>query len=82
MAGTIKLTRAEWKPIADRLSAECPKSWTTITFVQKRELGFTVRYHQEKLYDGTEGNGYSTKNYICLDFYDDVKETYFRMKYL
>jgi len=88
MAGTIKLTRKEWQPIADRLSKECPKSWTTITYVQKRELGFTVRHHREPV-TGTDViqydqfGGYSPhKDYICLDFYDDVKETFFRMKYL
>jgi hypothetical protein len=88
MAGTIKLTREEWAPIAKRLSEECPKSWTTITFVQKRELGFTVRNHREypepedQIQFDRHGRWVSFKDYICLDFYDDVKETYFRMKYL
>lgn len=82
MAGTIKLTRKEWQPISDRLSKECPKSWTTITYVQKRELGFTVRHHTEKVYDGQTEGGYNVSFFVCLDFYDDVKETYFRMKYL
>ena len=78
MAGTIKLTRAEWQPISTRLSEECPKSWTTITYVQKRELGFTVRHHV----DYNANQWADRKEYVCLDFYDDVKETYFRMKYL
>ena len=72
----IELTLTEWKPISDRLLEDCPLSWTMIRSVQKRELGFTVRYHQ----DFDQYN--RVVNTVCLDFYDDAKETWFRMKYL
>lgn len=83
MAGTIKLNRKEWKNISDQLVKDCPRSWTTITYVQKRELGFTVRYHKEPVMSNERtGEFMYYKETICLDFYDDVKETFFRMKYL
>jgi hypothetical protein len=82
MPRTIKLNEREWNKVRDFVFADQPASVRLIRDTMKRELGFTVRHHQEKIYDGTEGTGYSIKNYICLDFYDDVKETWFRMKYL
>lgn len=66
----ITLTETEWIPIRKRLKEEY--SWKPsimlIREVMRRELGFTIR---EK-----------PPNMICLDFFDDVKETHFRLKYL
>lgn len=72
----IKLTRKEWRDIRLALAKEYPLSVLLIRDVMKRELGFLDRVHTE--YDHQTG---STST-ICLDFYDDAKETWFRMKYL
>ena len=76
MANTIELTAKEWKPIRVRIKDEYPLSYLLISSVSKRELGFTVRLHRE--YE----NDIGYKETVCLDFYDDHKETLFRLKYL
>lgn len=77
MARTIQLSAPEWTRIRDQLEQEYPPSWIIIRFVQQRELGFTVRLHKE-----WEPEMVSYKETYCLDFFDDTKETWFRMKYL
>lgn len=80
MAKSIELTNREWRQVQETIRAECPPSYLLIREVQRRELGFTVRKHRAWIEDGDFGSGY--KDIIVLDFYDDVKETWFRMKYL
>ena len=51
-----------------------------ISWVCKRELGFTVRRHTEYLSD--DGRAYSRRNTkVCLDFYDEQMRTLFLLKY-
>lgn len=74
----LSLTASEWKNIRRQLKEEY--NWKPSVFmireVMKRELGFTVRFHS--VYE--EQTGYV--EFIYLDFYDDAKETWFRLKYL
>jgi hypothetical protein len=74
----ITLTRKQWTQIRKRLKEDY--NWKPSVFmireVMRRELGFTTRYHRE--YNEQTGSMES----ICLDFYDDAAETFFRMKYL
>jgi len=63
----VKLTSKEWADIYNRLAKDWPSSHLLIREVMRRELGFTVRRHQE---------------WVNLDFYDDAKETWFRLRYL
>lgn len=72
----ITLTETEWNRIKNQLLNDWPKSHVIIRSVMKRELGFTTRTH----YSWDEKRGQVTSMY--LDFYDDTKETWFRMKYL
>lgn len=88
MAGTIRLEVNEWRLIRERIWQDYPPSYTLMSSVTRRELGFTVRNHKEYadsedelIYD-QHGNWSPYRTVICLDFYDDVKETYFRVKYL
>lgn len=69
----ITLTPSEWTPIRRQLKDDFQwkPSVLMIRDVMRRELGFTVRLHQENYVE-----------VICLDFYDDAKETWFRLKYL
>lgn len=88
MAGTITLSVDEWRKIKDRLRLEHPLSVLVLVGAMKRELGFTVRNHKEYPNDEDEviydknGSWSYYREVICLDFYDDIKETYFRLRYL
>ena len=73
---TIKLTRAEWAKIHTAISKDYPPAVLLIRGVMKRELGFTTRTHHE----WSDRLGFS--KIFCLDFFDDQKETLFRLKYL
>jgi hypothetical protein len=52
----------------------------------QRELGFTTRLHREWLVENNSGGEYDGygdyQESIYLDFVDDNKETFFRLKYL
>ncbi len=79
MAGSIELTEGEWAEIYHQLAREYPASWLLIRHAQRVNLGFTVRRHREAVSGDLLRGHYET---IVLDFYDDAKETWFRMKYL
>ena len=74
----ITLEAREWNRIRKRLKEEY--AWKPSIFmireVMRRELGFTTRYHRE--WDNQTGS----TEYICLDFYSDDAESWFRLKYL
>lgn len=73
----ITLSRDEWIPLQQRLVEEHGLSVMNISWVCRRELGFTIRYHRQLVND----DGWR-ETITCLDFYDDAKETFFRIKYL
>ena len=73
----IKLTEKQWGKIYKLIAQEFPPSYLLIRDVQRRELGFNSRRHS--YYDI---DNYRWTEEICLDFYDDTKETWFRLKYL
>ena len=73
----IKLTEKQWGKIYKLIAQEFPPSYLLIRDVQRRELGFTSRRHS--YYDI---DNYRWTEEICLDFYNDTKETWFRLKYL
>lgn len=70
----IQLTESQWARILERLQQEHPLSWTLIRRTMRRELGFTPRYH-------VHWNGRHYRDLVCLDFFDDRQETWFRLKY-
>ena len=72
----LTLTVKEWNKLYKQLNEEWPRSVMMIRSKMKEELGFTVREHRWY----TEQHG--SMKQICLDFYDDAKETWFRLKYL
>lgn len=84
MAKSIKLTAKEWKTLRKQIQEEY--SWKpsvlVIREVMRRELGFLTRYHREWVpAPGYDGYG-NYEEFIYLDFFDDQKETFFRLKYL
>ena len=74
----LTLTPNEWKYIRNKLKEDY--AWKPSVFMiretMRRELGFTPRFHSEY----TDQSGYI--EVVCLDFYSDEAETFFRMKYL
>jgi hypothetical protein len=68
----IKFTLYEWREIKERLATDYGRSVLLLKEKTKRELGFTVRLHHD----------FEFPSVVCLDFYDDAKETMFRLKYL
>jgi hypothetical protein len=72
MAGSIQLELNQWESILKELRKDYPLSYTLVSWVTKRELGFTIRNHRD-----TYG-----ARVVCLDFWDDHLETIFRLKYL
>jgi len=66
----IELTRKEWDDLKQRLITEHGPR-ILISWVLKRECGFTMRDHREH-----------DRSYIALDFYDEQMRTFFHLKYL
>ena len=80
MANTIELSQEEWQNIKLKIQEEYEPATFLISWVLKRDLGFTVRLHRVYIDDGDYGSGWVTKT--MLDFYDNELETVFRLKYL
>ena len=81
----ITLTEKQWADIYNRLAGEVPSSWLLIRSSMRRNLGFTVRRHREWIHhrpsEGKLSPGYY-QEHVCLDFFDEAQETFFRLKYL
>ena len=76
----ITFTHYEWRELKERITTDYGRSVLLLRDKTKRELGFTVREHTNSI---KQPNGDTRVGfYICLDFYDDAKETMFRLKYL
>ena len=82
MAGTVKVKFDDWEDIHVRLYDEYrhKPSVLLIRTVMRRELGFTTREQWDWETD-SRGNPRPI-HYMCLDFYDDQLEMFFRLKYL
>lgn len=82
---TITLKKDEWQTIREKIEQRHGKNIFLISWRLKRELGFTVRVHQEWIIDEptcTDRPLYGKKETIRLDFYDGSAETIFRLTYL
>lgn len=79
MAKSIQFTVEEWDQLKLKLAKEheLKPSIFMMREVMKRELGFTVRHHRQWLPEMTD-----YEVHILLDFWNDEKETFFRLKYL
>jgi hypothetical protein len=89
----IKLQPAEWEEIFNKIKIEYANTPSVymIRGTMRRVLGFTVREHQrwtpavpaisESVDIIVRNMGYMSLE-ICLDFYDDTQETFFRLKYI
>lgn len=79
MVAPVKLTHAEYERIKSDLVAAHGKR-ILISWVCKRELGFTFREHT-KYNDHADGFRDRCSCWY-VDFYEDATETMFRLKYL
>lgn len=70
----------EWRPLYARIVNDLGIK-APITWVLRRELGFTIRLHRESYYDDAFRT-YSSRETVCLDFYDESMRTFFILKYL
>ena len=79
MAKSIKFTMGEWEQLKLKLvkENELKPSIFMIREVMKRELGFTTRMHRQ-----WDPGMVNYQEHILLDFWNDEKETFFRLKYL
>ncbi len=76
----IELTHKEWNELKDRLVAEYG-SKILISWVCRRELGFTVREHRHFVIRKDIENWRDNRTCICLDFYDEAMKSWFILKY-
>lgn len=69
----------EWEQLKLKLvkENELKPSIFMIREVMKRELGFTTRMHRQ-----WDPGMVNYQEHILLDFWNDEKETFFRLKYL
>lgn len=79
---TITLAHKEWRKIKPRIIEEYGEKIFLISWVLKRELGFTVRFHTN--YSKTYAAEHKSLGLtdVRLDFDDLAMVTFFRMKYL
>ena len=69
----IELTKQEWEHLRESLIKDHGQK-ILISWVMRRECGFTIREHTE-----WSDHGYSTK--YCLDFYCEQMKVWFLLKY-
>jgi hypothetical protein len=84
-------TPSEWEPIQYQLGLDYGTK-IMISYVCKRELGFTVRRHKgleehpKEIWEVMKGEGwnhrYHYQEQIHLDFYNAAAQTWFVLKYL
>ena len=80
----IELTPTQWSSIRTQLCRDYPLSVMLIRSTMQRELGFVPRFHQHWVDPDTDDDEFHGRyqDTVYLDFYDDAKETFFRLKYL
>jgi hypothetical protein len=78
----------QWAEIQARLVADYGEKMT-ISFVMRRELGFSVRRHRALVPNSPvlEGRiewsaGMHYEDHIHLDFYSDAAQSWFQLRYL
>ena len=73
----------EWDAIWKRIRAEHGPT-ISISFVMKRELGFTVRKHTEWVPFDRSGDRvrYYAEEQVHLDFFNESAHSWFQLKYL
>lgn len=71
----LELSCEEWEKVKQHLLEDFGQK-ILISWVMKRECGFTVRTHTQWSQDGRHH-----KVIVCLDFYDERMKTWYILKY-
>ena len=76
----------QWADIQARLVADYGEKMA-ISFVMRRELGFSVRRHRalvpnDPQYIYKDGPNMHYEDHIHLDFYSDAAQSWFQLRYL
>jgi hypothetical protein len=76
----------DWLDIRERLIRE-HGTRMAISYVMRRELGFTVRRHRALVPNDPkhvykDGPSMHYEEHICLDFYTDAAQSWFQLRYL
>jgi len=79
MAKSIQFTVEEWTQLRLKIAKdhELKPSVFMIREVMVRELGFTTRMHRQ-----WDPGMVNYQEHVLLDFWNDEKEIFFRLKYL
>lgn len=74
----IELTKEEWLHLRDCLIKDYG-SKILISWVMRRECGFTIREHTQ--WTETKKGGLYPETIYCLDFYDEQMKVWYLLKY-
>ena len=80
MAESIQFTMEEWVQLKLKMTKDQELEKASVFMIRKvmkRELGFTTRMHRQ-----WDPGMVNFQEYVLLDFWNDEKETFFRLKYL
>jgi hypothetical protein len=82
----------EFEELHHRLLEEHGRATMLVSWRMKRELGFTIRHHQqlveyqEVVWEMRRDEGWDKRYYnesqVHLDFYNEAQQTWFVLKYL
>lgn len=75
----ISMTQDTWEKLKLALVENHGKKVIMISWVMKRDLGFTTREDNFYVDDGDHGSDWH--NFVHLDFDDEKKEMWFTLKY-
>ena len=80
MAKSIQFTMEAWVQLKLKMTKDQELEKASVFMIRevmKRELGFTTRMHRQ-----WDPGMVNFQEYVLLDFWNDEKETFFRLKYL
>ena len=80
MAKSIQFTMEEWAQLKLEMTKDQELEKASVFMIRevmKRELGFTTRMHRQ-----WDPGMVNYQEHVLLDFWNDEKETFFRLKYL
>ena len=80
MAKSIQFTPEEWAQLKLKMAKDQELEKASVFMIRevmKRELGFTTRMHRQ-----WDPGMVNYQEHVLLDFWNDEKETFFRLKYL
>jgi hypothetical protein len=72
---------AEWELVREKIKQDFGSTIFAISWKLKRELGFTVRYH-EGLLPNIDKTQFYMQHQVHLDFFNESSHSWFVLKYI